>query len=137
MANMVQNFVYRVSVSAIVGAAVAAGVLFLNTESKYGQLQSDLVALQNEVAQARAEQASTLAELTSSIQGMANMQSDIMKGFEAQADGFSTSGIEIQALKDAIAALATQTADENAFLVSKLSEIEDALKALNNDAEVQ
>ncbi|MEE9455093.1 MAG: hypothetical protein V3V13_12045 [Paracoccaceae bacterium] len=44
MAGIVQNLIYRVSISAIIGAIVAGGVIYLNTERVNKGLRADMVS---------------------------------------------------------------------------------------------
>ncbi len=44
MAGVVQNLIYRVSISAIIGAIVAGGLVYLNTERVNRGLRTDMVS---------------------------------------------------------------------------------------------
>lgn len=131
MANMVQNLIYRVTVSAIVGAAVAAGVLFMNSESKYGRLQADLAAVQAEAEAANASQLQAITELQASVAALQNMQGENFGGVDARLNEFSAQSVQLDAIKTAIASLAEQTSARYDTLTRLLDTIRAALEALS------
>jgi len=70
MSNIFKNLVYRVSVSAIIGALVAGGLVYLNTERVNKGLRTDMVSynkyrleIDENLMQANVDLAETLAAL--------------------------------------------------------------------------
>jgi len=113
MAGLVQNLVYRVSVSAIVGAIVAGGLIYLNNDRvvrSYRAEQATQTEQQDMTNKALMDANDSLASAIREMEAAQAQQltnfSDALIAFEAKIDAIQVAeATDISSVTDAIAAL--------------------------------
>ena len=110
MAGMMRNLVTRVTVSAIVGAAVAGGILWLSGDSVAKSVQSNLAA-QNQA------QATVIADLQTKLDTMAAASTDL----QSKLDQLVTASTALQTQLETQGNLLSATIDTQNAAISSLS----------------
>jgi len=132
MAGLVQNLVYRVSVSAIVGAIVAGGLIYLNNDRvvrSYRAEQATQTEQQDMTNKALMDANDSLASAIREMEAAQAQQltdfSDTLIALEAKIDAISVAeAADLSSVTDAIAAL-------NADLTAKIEAIAPAIQEEN------
>ena len=89
MAGFIGNLVYRISVSAIVGAVVASGVIYLNNQQVESTYKSALVAHDEKQDETNAALTAANAELSAAIASLEAANAQRISDLSAQLDALS------------------------------------------------
>jgi len=131
MARVIQNLVYRVSVSAIVGAVVAGGLIYLNNERVLKSFRGDMAAqveqqsLTNKtLMEANEELASAVGAIETENTTRLAEFGDILRDLSVEIDDISeVTPDDYSMILDAISAA-------NAELSAQISDVEAKLAAI-------
>lgn len=130
MAGMVKNLAYRVSVSAIVGAIVAGGLIYLNNERVLKSYRTNMMTqaeqqaiANNAVLASKDELVEAVAALETAISALESANSTALVDLGAKIDAIpETPAADYSAVLEAVAAIKMETAGQ-------LAEFKTALEA--------
>lgn len=90
MSNIFKNLVYRVSVSAIIGALVAGGLVYLNTERVNRGLRTDMVSYNKYRMETDANLMQANADLLETLAAMKTELAETTAALSAQIEALNT-----------------------------------------------